>query len=143
MSFIHGTGMLIDCDDNITEAKNLKAEPFTLIYHTPQCREPKLVSKDNADNPVLTYTAMLKKIADTKKMCMITDSVAEIDDVGDDSAKILLPRSLLLIVLLGYIDFRNENAPIYLKISVSLMNELNQTSYLNMKWERPLVALPK
>ena len=84
--------MLIDCDDDIAEAKKLKAEPFNLIYRTPQRGEPKLVSRDDADNPALTYTAMLKKIADTKKMFMTTYYVAEIDDVGDDSTTIVAPN---------------------------------------------------
>ena len=89
MSFIRGTGMLIDCDDDIAEAKKMKAEPFNLIYRTPQRGEPKLVARDDDDNPALTYAAMLKKIADTKRMFITPDSVAKIDDVGDDSATVV------------------------------------------------------
>ena len=61
--------MLIDCDDDIAEAKKLKAEPFNLIYRTPQRGEPKLVSRDDADNPALTYTSMLKRLL-TQRRCL-------------------------------------------------------------------------
>jgi len=48
-----------------------------------------LVARDDDDNPALTYTAMLKNIADTKRIFITPDFVAKIDDVGDDSATIV------------------------------------------------------
>ena len=54
MSFIYGTGMLIDCDDDVAEARKLHSKPLSLIYRTSQCGESKLISNTNTDNIALT-----------------------------------------------------------------------------------------
>lgn len=86
MSFIRGNGVLIYRDDVIAKSKKINAAPFNLIYRTPQHGEPKINSREDVDNPVLINTSMLKKIADTKRMVTRTNTGAEFDYIGDDSA---------------------------------------------------------